>query len=83
MTRPDMDRGKPTEDDRDRREPTMADEENPLSRFRDELSQLAGDGERLLQDPSLGLDERAILQRVNGYLLEARAALGELTTPSA
>ena len=61
----------------------MANEENPLSKFRDEVSQLAGEGERLLHDPSLGLDERAILQRANGYLLEARVALEELTTPTA
>ena len=60
----------------------MANEEK-LTRFRDDVSQLAGEGERLLQDPSLGLDERAILQRANGYLLEARVALEELTTPAA
>jgi hypothetical protein len=60
----------------------MANEEK-LSKFRDDVSQLAGEGQRLLLDPSLGLDERAILQRANGYLLEARVALEELTPPTA
>ena len=61
----------------------MAYPDNTLSAFCDQVSNLTSDGERLLHDPSLSLDERAALQRANGYLLEARLALERLATPSA
>jgi hypothetical protein len=61
----------------------MAHPDNTLSAFCDHVSKLTSEGERLLHNPSLSLDERAALQRASGYLLEARLALEQLATPSA
>ena len=60
----------------------MATQEGTLTTFADHLAELVRQGEELLRDSSLGLDERAIAQRAVGYLLEAQTALQQHETLS-
>jgi hypothetical protein len=61
----------------------MATQEGTLTAFSDHLAELVREGEDLLRDSSLGLDERAIAQRAVGYVLEAQTALQQHSeTPS-
>jgi hypothetical protein len=58
----------------------MATQEGTLTTFSDHMAELVREGEDLLRDSSLGLEERAIAQRAVGYLLEAQTALQQTTS---